>query len=155
MKRVVSYIAAAAVLVLSNAAQAMADDFAVVVNRANAVNAVSMAELRKIVLAQATVWTNGKRISLVATQADWPGTLMAISGMNVKDFNIHLMRDTFNGGVVNPPKVLASGAQAKETIAGLPTALGFIRASDVDDSVKVIKVDGLAPGQSGYPVSAK
>ena len=36
-----------------------------------------------------------------------------------------------------------------------PGAITYLRASDVDPSVKVLKVDGKAPGEAGYPLKIK
>jgi hypothetical protein len=36
------------------------------------------------------------------------------------------------------------------TISNLQGAIGYVRADEVDASVKVLRVDGLAPGDSGY-----
>jgi hypothetical protein len=33
-----------------------------------------------------------------------------------------------------------------------PGAVGYLRASDVDDSVKVVRVNGLLPDDDGYPM---
>jgi hypothetical protein len=36
-----------------------------------------------------------------------------------------------------------------------PGGIGFVRAADADDSVKVLKIAGVAPGQPGYPIGVK
>ena len=45
---------------------------------------------------------------------------------------------------------LTGVAVAKQFVSVTPGAISYIRASDADDSVKVVKVDGHAPGEAGY-----
>jgi hypothetical protein len=33
--------------------------------------------------------------------------------------------------------------------------MGYLRASDVDDSVKVVRVNGLLPEEDGYPLRVR
>jgi hypothetical protein len=155
MKRTVIFLAAAVLFVLAGAADAMAQDVAVVVHRSNPADTISMSDLRKFLLTQQTQWPNGKKVTVVMTQSERTGTLKTVCGMNENDFNVHLMHATFNGDSADPPKVVGSGVQVKQTVAGAVGAIGFMRASDVDESVKVLKVNGFVPGQPGYPVSPK
>jgi phosphate transport system substrate-binding protein len=154
MKRAV--ICLAALLVLSSAASASAQDLAVVVNKANQVETISMAELRKIMLAQVNRWaTDRNAISVMLTRTDQTSALKTICGMTEKDFDMHMMRARFNGETGKAPNILGSASKVKQAVAGTSGAIGFIPASEVDESVKVLKVGGLAPGQSGYPISVK
>jgi hypothetical protein len=155
MKRTVIFLAAAVFFVLAGAADALAQDVAVVVHRSNPADTISMTDLRKILLTQQTQWPNGKKITVLITQSERPVVLKAVCGMNENDFNVHLMHATFNGDSADPPKVVGSGPQARLAVAGQVGAIGFIGVGDVDESVKILKVNGLAPGQPGYPVSAK
>jgi ABC-type phosphate transport system substrate-binding protein len=144
------------VFVLSSAATAAPQDFAVVVNKSNPVDSISMAELRKIVLAQVNRWAGDHNlITVLMTHDEQSGALQTVCGMTEKDFNFHIMRARFNGETIRTPTILVSAAKLKQTVASTAGAIGFILATDVDDSVKVVKVGGLAPGQSGYPVSVK
>jgi len=37
-------------------------------------------------------------------------------------------------------------------VGATPGAVGYLRASDVDNSVKVVRVNGLLPEDDGYPL---
>jgi hypothetical protein len=37
-------------------------------------------------------------------------------------------------------------------VVSTPGALGYLRLSDVDDSVKIVRVNGLLPEDDGYPL---
>jgi len=60
------------------------------------------------------------------------------------------MQLAFTGKDVVMPRDVSSAAALKKFVAGNPGAVGCILASEVDDSVKVLKVDGAAPGEPGY-----
>jgi hypothetical protein len=152
MKRAVIYLAA--IFVLAGAAEAIAQDVAVVVNRSNPAEGISIVELRKVLLDRAR-WPDGKKITVVMTEADRPVALKAVCDMNQKDFTFHIMRATFSGGTVEPPTIVRSGGEVNQSVARGAGAIGFLSAKEVDESVKTLKVNGLAPGQPGYPVSAK
>lgn len=134
-----------------------AEDVAVVVNRANPVDNLSSAQLRKMLLAEVGQWPNGKKVAVLMTapgQGDRESTLKRICGMNETDFNLHFMHAAFTGQTVEPPKALAP-AQLLQSVAGSTGALAFVKVSAVDASVKIVKVDGVAPGQPGYKIATK
>jgi hypothetical protein len=158
MKRVFGLLAVAALLTLVAPLSATADDAVVVVNKANAVETLSMAQLRKMLLGDEGQWPGGKKITIYMLAPGQPeriAVLKAVCGMGETDFNMHFMHVAFNGESVELPKVAASGLQARQAVAAAPGALAIIRAADADDSVKVVKINGLAPGQPGYPLKVK
>jgi len=62
----------------------------------------------------------------------------------------YYMHAAFTGTDIAPPKDMASSAALKQFVARTPGSIGCILASDVDESVKVLKVDGSAPGEPEY-----
>jgi hypothetical protein len=65
------------------------------------------------------------------------------------------MHASFNGEGGDLPKNGGSGQQVQQLVAGNPNAIGIIKASQVDDSVKVIPIDGRTPGQPAYQLKIK
>jgi ABC-type phosphate transport system substrate-binding protein len=148
---------AAAVLVIGASSQAAADDVAVIVNKSNTTDTLSLAQVRKLLLGEETK-LGGQKASVFLTApglADRTAVIKSACGMSETDFNMHFMQAQFKGETVDAPKALSNAAQLRQAVAGAPGGIGFIRASDVDDSVKVIKINGTMPGQSGYPITAK
>jgi ABC-type phosphate transport system substrate-binding protein len=159
MKRVHAVVIATILLGLGTASQAAADDVAVIVNKSNPIAVLTMAELRTILLGPRPKWTSGSSITVLMTQPGQPeraGTLKIVCGMSETDFNLHFIRGWRNvDGSTNSdnghwPKVFSSGVELRQSVAGAPSAVGFIKASQVDDSVKVVAVDGNRPGQPAY-----
>ena len=48
------------------------------------------------------------------------------------------------------PKALPSSAEVLKFVLNVPGAIGYVRASDVDATVKVIHVDGHLPSDKDY-----
>jgi len=132
-----------------------ADDLAVVVNKSNPVETVTKAQLQKMVLGEQASWATGKKVSVVLRSPGQPerdGVLRSICGMSEDDFNQHLMHANFNGDTGGAPKALSSGVAVRQLVMSIPGAIGFLQQSDVNDTVKVISVDGVAAGKPGYKV---
>jgi hypothetical protein len=147
-----------AVALLAAAAPARADDVAVVVNKANPMNGVSMAELRKILLGQEAKWPSGQKIVVLMTtpgQPDRGAALKIVCGMNETDFTLHFMHASFNGESGELPKAVGAGAQVRQAVASTVNALGLFKASEADSSVKILTVDGASPGQPGYKLKLR
>jgi hypothetical protein len=163
MNRVLAVLVATALLAFGPASQAAADDVAVIVNKSNPVSAFTMADLRKILLGPRPRWTSGYEITVLMTPPGQPersGTLRIVCGMSETDFNLHFVRGLRKAdGSINDngysPKILSSGVQLRQSVASGPNAVGFIRASEVDSSVKVVSVDGSSPGEPAYKLKLR
>ena len=164
MRRVLAVVVATTLLGFGTASRAGADDVAVIVNKSNPVSAFTMADLRKILLGPRPRWTSGYEIFVLMTQPGQPersGTLKIVCGMSETDFNLHFVHGlrkpdgstTVDNGY--SPRVFSSGVQLRQSVASGPNAVGFIKASEVDDSVKVVSVDGSSPGQLAYKLKLK
>ena len=133
------------------------DDLAVVVNKSNPVEGLTKAQLRKLVMGEQASWSAGKKVSVILRAPGQPerdGVLRAICGMSEEEFNQHLMHADFNGDNAAPPKALGSGEGVRALVASIPGGIGFLKTADVNDSVKVVPVDGVSAGQPGYKIKA-
>jgi ABC-type phosphate transport system substrate-binding protein len=128
-------------------------NLAIIVNLANPIEDVSKVELRKIFLAERTYWPNGRRITLVMRAPGDPerkSVLREICQMNEEEFKNHFLHGLFTGEILVSPKILATPAGVRKFVFNVPGAIGFLRAEDVDATVKVISIDELLPGDKGY-----
>ena len=142
---------------LAPVAGAAEDDLAVVVNKTNPVDNLTKAQLRKIILGDQPAWSAGKKVTIILRapgQPDRAGVLRSVCGMGEEDFTQHQMQASFNGEGGNAPKVVATGEAVRTAVATLPGAIGFMRADEVNDSVRAVTVDGVAAGQDGYKVKS-
>jgi phosphate transport system substrate-binding protein len=137
-------------------APSVADDtIAIIVNQANPVDDLSLKELRTVFLGERSHWSNGRRITLVMMD---PGlserkvVLRDVCRMNETEFSRHFLQGLFTGEVFVSPKTLATPIGVRKFVFNVPGAIGYLRASDVDNTVKVIKVNGHRPDDAEYPL---
>jgi ABC-type phosphate transport system substrate-binding protein len=126
---------------------------AIVVNRSNPIDSLSFVELRKIFLGERNHWQNGHRIAIAMLDYGQPErrtVLHLIYHMDEKGYEDFLLRGMFRGDVFVAPKTLASPVVVRKFVFNAPGAIGYLRASDVDDSIKVIRIDGLLPEAKDY-----
>jgi ABC-type phosphate transport system substrate-binding protein len=50
---------------------------------------------------------------------------------------------------------MASSDALLNFVSSTPGAIGYVRASEANDSVKILKVDGVAPGDAAYKLKIK
>lgn len=128
-------------------------ELAIIVNTANPVESLSLSELRKVFLGERSHWPSGRRITLVMMEPGQPerkALIHEVCQMNEGDFSKHFLQGVFTGEVFVSPKTLASPVGVRKFIFNVPGAIGYVRASDVDSSVKVIRVDGHLPSDREY-----
>ena len=128
-------------------------NLAIIVNTANPVDSLSLPELRKVFLGERSHWANGRRITLVMMDPGQPerkALIREVCQMNESDFSRHFLQGVFTGEVFVSPKTLASPVGVRKFVFNVPGAIGYVRASDVDSSVKVIRVDGHLPEDKEY-----
>ena len=126
---------------------------AIVVNQSNPVEDLSFVELRRIFLGRRSRWPNGRRIAVVMMDHGQPEretVLRQIYRMSESEYRDHFVRGLYTGDVLVSPKILASPTVVRKFVFNAPGAIGYLRASDVDQSVKAIRIDGVSPLDHDY-----
>jgi ABC-type phosphate transport system substrate-binding protein len=125
----------------------------IVVNRSNPVDDLSLAELRTIFLGGRSHWANGRRITLVMRDPGDPERktiLHDVCGMTEEQLKLHVLRGMFTGEILVSPKTLATPMGVRKFILNVPGAIGYLRLSDVDATVKIVRIDKFLPEDKGY-----
>ncbi|MSQ47337.1 MAG: hypothetical protein EXR78_02945 [Deltaproteobacteria bacterium] len=136
-------------------AQGLEQQLVIVVNKANPVENLPLADLRKIFLGEQRHWENGEKITVVMRnpgQSERIAMLQHVYKMSETDFARYFLKATFTGMVSSAPKVFATPVGVRKFVRTLPGAIGYLRASELDQSVKPVRVDGHLPGEAGYPL---
>ena len=131
------------------------ESLVIIVNRDNPIENLSMADLRTIFLGERSHWPNGRRITLVMMDPGQPerDTLVReVCRMSESDLRRRYLQGLLTGEVLVSPKTLATPVGVRKFVFNVPGAVGYLRPEDVDDSVKVIRIDGRLPGDSEYPL---
>ena len=126
---------------------------AIVVHKNNPVENVTTDELRKLCRAERNHWSNGRRVTVALRepgQAERAAVLKSVYGFTEEDFHRHFLQSTFTGEVQSAPKHLATASGLRRFVFNVPGAIAFVRVSEVDDSVKVLRLDGLEPKDGQY-----
>ncbi len=129
------------------------NNLAIIVNTANPVENLSLRELRHVFLGERAHWPNSRRITLVMMEPGQPerkALLRDVCQMSESDFTRHFLNGVFTGEVFASPKTLASPIGVRKFIFNVPGAIGYLRATEVDSTVKVIRVDGHLPTEKEY-----
>jgi hypothetical protein len=78
--------------------------------------------------------------------------LREVCRMSESDFRRHFLQGLFTGEVLVSPKTLATPVGVRKFVFNVPGAIGYLRPEDVDNTVKVLRIDGHLPGDAEYPL---
>lgn len=126
---------------------------AIVVHNSNPVESLTVEELRKFCLAERNHWPNGRRVTVALRepgQAEREAVLKQLYGLTEQEFHRHFQQSKFTSEVQSAPRQLATASGVQRFVFNVPGAIGFVRVSEVDDTVKVLRLDGSAPTDRGY-----
>jgi len=144
-----------AVLAIPWVLSAADTDLAVVVNKSNEASNLTKSQLRKLVLGEQGSWPGGQRVTIAFRSPGNPertSVLKTVCRMSEDEYDQHALHADFTGEGTVRPKVVGSAAAVRQLVASAPGAIGFLRLADVNDSVKVVSVDGVAAGQPEYKI---
>lgn len=138
----------------SSPLEAQTEDMAVVVNKANPINSLSSGELQKMFMGETKFWSNSKNVVTVIMRA--PGAperdvvLNVLYRMSDTEYRKYWIGRANTGEAISAPaEVFANGA-LQGLVREIPGAIGVVKTSEVRSEVKVLKIDGHLPGESGY-----
>ena len=128
-------------------------DIAVVVGQETPENTLSFAEARKLVMGDRQYWSSSLRVTLLIhapTAREREVVLKTIYGMSEAQFRQYWISKVFRLEATAGPKIVYSNEMAIELVGAIPGAVGFVDAANVPKGLKVIRIDGLLPGDKGY-----
>ena len=130
-------------------------DVAIIVNQSVPVDNLTFAEVRKVFRGERQFWNSGLRVTLlvrapVAHERDV--VLRKIYEMNEAQYRQYWISKVFRSDVASGPKIVYTNEMAAELVSAIPGAVSFIEANKVPAGFKVVKVDGIKPGEQGYPL---
>jgi len=138
-----------------SAVAAAGGDIAIVVRPDVPVDNLSFAELRKVLLGDRQFWSTNVRVTLLVRA---PGArerelvLKTIYQMSESQFRQYWIAKVFRAEAASGPRIVYSNEMAAELALAIPGAVAFVEASQVPKGLKVLKINGLLPGEKGYPL---
>ena len=124
----------------------LAHHMAVVTDKANTIQDVRSAQLAKIFKGEVKKWPDGLNLVVVmhGSSGDEIRTLARLTKMT--DDEVKAMVAAHTDSI----RRVATDADVIEMVASTPGAIGMVEEHSITDRVKVIKVDGKLPMETGY-----
>jgi hypothetical protein len=129
------------------------NDVAVVTNADVPINNLSLYEVRRLVLGERDFWTPGVRVTLILNA---PGAherdviLKTVCRMTEAQFRQHWIAKMFRADTLIRPRIVDTTEMVADLTSRTTGAIAFVDAARIGKNVKVLKIDGLAPGERGY-----
>ena len=148
-------VAALAAATVAPFLAAEAGDVAIVVRPDVPVDNLTFAELRRLLRGDRQFWTSNLRVTLLVRA---PGArerdivLKTIYQMSEAQFRQYWIAKVFRAEAATGPRIVYSTEMAAELAGAIPGAVAFVDASQIPKGLKVLKIDGLLPGEKGYPL---
>src|ERR1700686_1090998 len=139
----------------SSTAAGADNDIAIVVRQDVPVENLTFAELRRLLLGDRQFWTSNLRVTLLVRA---PGArerevvLKTIYQMSEAQFRQYWIAKVFRAEAASGPKIVYSNEMATELAAAMPGAVAFVESPQVPKGLKVLKINGLLPGDKSYPL---
>lgn len=134
---------------------ASAADIAIIAHPGVPVNDLPFADVRKIFMGDKQFWTSSLRVTLLVrapVSKEREAVLKAIYQMTEAQFRQYWVGKVFRADAASGPKIVYSSEMAMELVAQLPGSIAFVEASQIPKGAKVLKINGLLPGEKGYPL---
>ena len=137
---------------LSSAA-AQTGRVAVVVNEKNPLNNLSVPEIRKLFAGETHAWPGGLPVKIFvrAPGANERVVLLKLLGMSESEYKRYWAGQVYRGDAQAEPVGLFSNGMQREAVVLYPGALALVNVQDVKLGMKVVKVNGHMPAETGYP----
>ena len=128
---------------------------AIVVHPTVSVDDLSFDELRTIFLGERQFWPDRSRITLLVRAPvayEREVVLNRIYRMSEDEFRQYWIAKMFRAEVASGPKLVYSNDMARQLVTAIPGAITFMPASETDERVKTLRIDGVLPSEAGYPL---
>ncbi len=130
-----------------------ARDLALVSNKANAVSAITLADLVKFSKGQTNRWPDGKSITLIVRSPSAPEMKLFVEKIyDVPESQVKEIIAAANHGRMGHPAVMIvdSDEELVNKVASIPGAIGVVDVYAINSSVAVVKLAGKLPLEPGY-----
>ena len=126
----------------------------VVVNQGNEIKSVTLQSLQDIYAGNKVSWSNNRKIFPVSMKSNLEITksfFQTALGKSTRDMKRVWIRLTLSGSGT-APKVVGTETEALDYISKNDGAIGFVWLQELNESVKVVAVEGKLPAEEGYPL---
>lgn len=129
---------------------------AVIVHPEVPVDELSLQELRQIFLGKRQFWTSRLPVTLLMPPRGSPEREILLGKISEQhteaQYQQHWINKLFDDGAPIAPKITGSNAMSASLARGIPGAIALVPVDKIPEGVKVLRIDGKQPGESGYPL---
>jgi len=139
-------------------AECLPGGLAVVVNKANSLDSVSVAQLRKLILGDMRTWPDHKQVAMISrfpSSKVFQCMLSSVVHLSAGDYQRYVINAEFRGDDPMTIQLANSDATAGRAVSDTVGSFAIVETNSLaamGAAVKVLHVDGKAPGQPGYPL---
>ena len=143
---------------MSCQAQCPTNGLAFIVNKGNATEGLSMAQLRRLLLGDLRNWPDKKKVALITPNQQSPEfkcVLSAVVRMSDSEYHRFIASMGFRGEEPLEVYLSDSGPAAAKMVSATPGGIAIIQAGAIpaiSGSVRVLRINGKQPGEAGYPL---
>jgi len=133
-------------------------EIAIVVNKDNPVDELTIREVAAIFELRQQFWKGGDRVYVIiqqARRAERNVMLKKVYRQTDEGLNKYLLQRMFTGEISDFPQIESSNEKVKQEVRKRANAIGFIDAATVDNTVKVLRIDRLLPGSDNYRLKSE
>jgi ABC-type phosphate transport system substrate-binding protein len=131
------------------------NSIAVIVNPRNSIESISLAELRNIFLGTEQFWKDGTQIVPIVrapSARERDVLLRRVLHMSDLQFQQYWRKRRVARKAGHEPLAVVSNGMQMQTVALESGGIAMVGTSDLNSSVKVLKVGGHRPGSAAYPL---
>jgi len=128
-------------------------EFAIVASPDVPVENLSMTDLRKLFLGDKQFWSSNLRVSLLVRSPvarERAVVVWTICKMSEAQFGQHWIGKVMRADCTTSPRLFPSNQAAIDLVRNMPGAIAIVNAAQVPKGMKILAVEGKAPGQPGY-----
>ncbi|MDQ2645603.1 MAG: hypothetical protein M3020_17430 [Myxococcota bacterium] len=129
-------------------------ELAVVVAKTSPIEELSFFELRRLYLGEDLRGPGGKKLIPLNRDSKSPervGFDRSVLGLSPEAAARYWI-DRRIRGQSGPPKVVEPATVLQRVVARVPFTVTYVRRGEVSAELKIIRIDGKRPGDSGYPI---
>jgi ABC-type phosphate transport system substrate-binding protein len=131
------------------------NDLAIIVNKQNSVQSISLADLRKVFRGEQQFWNGQSTVLLLVPSPGSQERKIALSVLYQTDeagYQKYWLGKIFRAEIASGPLAVETGKLMGDGIATFAGAIGCEDARNVSGDVKVVRVNGHLPGEAEYPL---
>ncbi len=139
-------------------AQCPAGGLAFIVNKGNATEGLSMAQLRRLFLGDLRNWPDKKKVALITPNpqgAAFKCVLSAVVRMSDSEYHRFIASMGFRGEEPLDLYLADSDPVAAKMVSSNPGGIAIVETGAIPAislTVRVLRINGKQPGESGYPL---